>query len=171
MLVTLPILLPLGASALCLALWGRARVHQAIAIATAAAMVAVAIALLAAAWNHGTQTAALGGWAAPYGIALVADLLGAILVLLTAICGLAIAIFSIRGTTPARAANGHAPLSLAMLGAISGAFLSGDLFNIYVWFELMLLSSFVLLTLGGERAQLEGVLNYCPHRPRQVDPG
>ncbi len=160
MLVTLPILVPLVASAACLALWGRARVQQVFAVLTTVCMVGVAVALLNRVWADGPQTAALGGWAAPFGITLIADLLGAVMVLLTAIVGLAVAVFSIGGTTPARAAHGHAALVLAMLGAISGAFVSGDLFNIYVWFELMLLSSFVLLTLGGERAQLEGAIKY-----------
>ena len=160
MLVTLPILVPLVASATCLLLWGRSRLHHAIAVGTTGGMVAIAIALLHRVWTEGPQSTALGGWAAPSGIMLIADLLSAIMVLLTAIMGLAVAVFSIRGTTPARAANGHAALVLAMLGAISGAFVSGDLFNIYVWFELMLLSSFVLLTLGGERAQLEGAIKY-----------
>ncbi len=160
MLVTLPILVPLLACAACLALWGRVRAQQVVAVATAALMVVVGVTLLHAVLTQGIQAAALGGWAAPYGVALVADPLGAVMVLLTAIVGLAVAVFSIGGTTEARWANGHAALMLAMLGAISGAFVSGDLFNIYVWFELMLLSSFVLLTLGGERAQLEGAIKY-----------
>ncbi|MEQ8770012.1 MAG: proton-conducting transporter membrane subunit [Phycisphaerales bacterium] len=160
MLVTLPILVPLAASALCLLLWGRSRLHQAIAVGTTVSMVAIAVALLHRVWVDGPQAAAIGGWAAPYGIGLVADLLSAIMVLLTSIVGLAATVYAVCGTTPARAANGHTALVLAMLGAISGAFVSGDLFNIYVWFELMLLSSFVLLTLGGERAQLEGAIKY-----------
>lgn len=160
MLVTLPILVPLLASAACLVLWGRVALQKIFAVATALAMVVVAVLLLRRVLTEGIQVAAMGGWAAPYGITLVADPLGAVMVLLTAICGLAIAVFSIGGTNRARWAHGHAALMLAMLGAISGAFVSGDLFNIYVWFELMLLSSFVLLTLGGERAQLEGAIKY-----------
>ncbi|MEO0630407.1 MAG: proton-conducting transporter membrane subunit [Planctomycetota bacterium] len=160
MLVTLPILVPLVASALCLALWGRVRAQKFMAVATTLAMVTVAVVLLHRVLTEGFQIAMMGGWAAPYGITLVADPLGAVMVLLTTICGLAIAVFSLGGTNEARWANGHAALMLAMLGAISGAFVSGDLFNIYVWFELMLLSSFVLLTLGGERAQLEGAIKY-----------
>ncbi len=160
MIVTLPILIPLFAAALCLALWGHVRTQQFIAVVTTVAMVAVSALLLTGVMRDGLHVASLGGWAAPYGIALVADPLGAIMVLLTSIVGLAVAIYSIAGTSQKHWQHGHAALMLAMLGAISGAFVSGDLFNIYVWFELMLLSSFVLLTLGGERAQLEGAIKY-----------
>ncbi|MEL6795578.1 MAG: proton-conducting transporter membrane subunit [Planctomycetota bacterium] len=160
MLATLPILVPLLASALCLALWGRVGAQKVVVLLGTLSMVINAVILLNAVLTEGLQVAMMGGWAAPYGIALVADPLGAVMVLLTAICGLAIAIFSLGGVNNARWAHGYAALMLAMLAAISGAFVSGDLFNIYVWFELMLLSSFVLLTLGGERAQLEGAIKY-----------
>ncbi len=160
MLVTLPILVPLLASAVCLALWGRVGAQKVVALLATVSMVINAIVLLHGVLTEGLQIAAMSGWAAPYGIMLAADPLGAVMVLLTAICGLGIAVFSLGGVNHARWAHGHAALMLAMLGAISGAFVSGDLFNIYVWFELMLLSSFVLLTLGGERAQLEGAIKY-----------
>ncbi len=160
MLVTLPILVPLIAAAACLACWGRVRVQRSIGVAAGVAMVAAASVLLWRVWEDGPQVVSMGGWAAPFGIALVADLLSAVMVLLTAVVGLAIVVYSIGGTSTARAANGHTALSLSMLGAVSGAFVSGDLFNLYVWFELMLMSSFVLLTLGGERAQLEGAIKY-----------
>lgn len=160
MLTTLPILLPLLASAACLAAWGRVRLQKVVTVLATGGMVAVGVALLDRVLTDGIQVVAMGGWAAPFGIALVVDPLGAVMVLLAAIVGLAVAVFSITGTSRAHWAHGHGALMLAMLGAISGAFVSGDLFNIYVWFELMLLSSFVLLTLGGERPQLEGAIKY-----------
>lgn len=160
MLLTLPILLPMLAAALCVTAWGRARLQAALATATMTAVTGMAIALLAMVRREGVQVVEVGGWAAPYGIALVADLFAAIMVLLGAIVGLAVTVYSIGATDDRRAAQGHYPLVLSLLAAVSGAFLSGDLFNLYVWFELMLLSSFVLLTLGGERAQLEGSIKY-----------
>ncbi|MEM9166344.1 MAG: proton-conducting transporter membrane subunit [Planctomycetota bacterium] len=160
MLVIAPILLPMLGAAVSLAFWGRASVQHAIAVACSAIALAVAVTLLVVVDRQGIQVSAMGGWAAPFGIALVADRFGAIMVLLGTIVGFAVCIYSIAATDSRRAANGHVPLVLSMLAAVSGAFLSGDLFNLYVWFELMLLSSFVLLTLGGERAQLEGAIKY-----------
>ena len=65
-----------------------------------------------------------------------------------------------------REAFGYYPLVHALLMGVCGAFLTGDLFNLYVWFEVMLMASFVLLVLGGERPQLHG-----RHQVRHPEPG
>ncbi|MBT8208433.1 MAG: Na+/H+ antiporter subunit D [Acidimicrobiia bacterium] len=160
MLVALPILLPLFAAALCVLSWGRVRLHMAIAVITMVVHSAIAVLLLLEVRRGGIQHVDLGGWDAPIGITLVADLFACLMTVLTSIVGLAVVVFSCAATDEARARSGHFVLTLALLGAVCGAFLTGDLFNLYVWFELLLLSSFVLLTLGGERAQLEGAVKY-----------
>jgi multicomponent Na+:H+ antiporter subunit D len=160
MLVALPILLCLFSGALCLLCWGHVRLHKAIAVVTMAAHVVVSVVLLSTVREQGILHVYVGGWQAPIGITLVADLLACIMTLLTSIVGLAAVLFSCATTDDDRARNGHFVLTLTLLGAVCGAFLTGDLFNLYVWFELLLLSSFVLLTLGGERAQLEGAVKY-----------
>ena len=101
-----------------------------------------------------------GGWPAPFGITLVADLLAAIMVLLTGITGLAVAVYSLGSIDERREAHGYHVLYHVLLMGVCGAFLTGDLFNLYVSFEVMLMASFVLLALGGERAQLEGGVKY-----------
>ncbi len=101
-----------------------------------------------------------GGWAAPFGISLVADTLSAMLVMLTGVVAVALTIYSLGAIDRQRESFGYHPLVHAVLAACSGAFLTGDIFNMYVWFEIMLLASFVLLTLGGERGQLEGAIKY-----------
>ncbi len=159
MLVTLPILIPLVGAAACVAAWGRAWAQLAIALAGGVGLAVAAVALLVATIEHGTLVETMGGGAAPYGIALVGDRFSAIMTLLAALVGLAVIVYSFDASTR-RAAEGYFPLVLAMLAAVCGAFLSGDLFNLYVWFELMLLSSFVLLTMGGRRAQVEGAIKY-----------
>jgi multicomponent Na+:H+ antiporter subunit D len=159
-LVTLPILLPMLAAALCITAWGRVRTQAVIALVTTGALTAVAISLLLSVRGGEVAVAHIGGWKAPFGITLVADRFSAIMVLLGAAVGLAVCVFSLGACDRDRAANGHYPLMLCLLAAVSGAFLAGDLFNLYVWFELMLLSSFVLLTLGGQRAQIEGAIKY-----------
>jgi multicomponent Na+:H+ antiporter subunit D len=102
----------------------------------------------------------MGNWPAPYGITLVADLFGAIMVLLAGIIGLAVAMYSLVSIDPQREAFGYHPLYHFLLMGVCGAFLTGDLFNLYVWFEVMLMASFVLMALGGERGQMEGAIKY-----------
>ena len=160
MLVTLPILLPLLAAVLCLLSWRHVRLQMTLAVGTMLAHVVVAILLFSEVRSAGIQHVNVGGWEAPIGITLVADLFACVMILLTSIVGLATVLYSCAATDQARAGFGHYPLTLTLLGAVSGAFLTGDLFNLYVWFELLLLSSFVLLTLGGQRPQLEGAIKY-----------
>src|SRR5690554_3870478 len=102
----------------------------------------------------------MGDWAAPFGITIVADLLSAIMVVLTGIIGFSIAIYSLATTSEGHERFGYYPLMHLLLAGVAGSFLTGDIFNLYVWFEVMLLSSFALLTLGGERAQMEGAIKY-----------
>ncbi|GAB4547518.1 MAG: Na+/H+ antiporter subunit D [Phycisphaerales bacterium] len=160
MLVALPILIPLTGAALCVLCWGRVALHRVIGVCSMLALLAVSIQLLLTVRTGEIIALHVGGWNAPVGISLVADRLSCLMTLLTAIVGLGAVVSSCFSTDDARARMGHFPLVLALLGAVCGAFLTGDLFNLYVWFELLLLSSFVLLTLGGERPQLEGAIKY-----------
>lgn len=109
---------------------------------------------------YGTQTIQAGGWEAPFGITFVADTLSATLVLLTSIAGLAVSSFSSASIIPARLKFGYFAIFHFLLLGLIGAFLTGDIFNLYVWFEIIIISSFVLITLGGEKAQIEGAVKY-----------
>jgi multicomponent Na+:H+ antiporter subunit D len=108
----------------------------------------------------GTQTVQAAGWEAPFGITFVADTLAATLVLLTSIAGLAVSFFSSASVISARLRFGYFPIYHFLLLGLTGAFLTGDIFNLYVWFEIIIISSFVLITLGGEKAQIEGAVKY-----------
>src|SRR5690606_4889917 len=99
-------------------------------------------------------------WEAPFGIVFVADQLSVTFVLLTAIVALAVSIFSATGVGRARVLYGYFPIFHFLIMGLNGAFLTGDIFNLYVWFEIIIISSFVLLTLGGRKAQLEGAVKY-----------
>ena len=94
------------------------------------------------------------------GITLVVDHLSAVMLVITAIIGLAANIYALDDIDRRYQALNFHTLYQILIAAISGAFLTGDLFNLYVWFEVLLIASFVLLALGGERAQLEGALKY-----------
>ncbi len=99
-------------------------------------------------------------WEAPFGIVFVADLFSTTLVLLTSIAALAVSIFSAKGVSRARMIYGYFPIFHFLIMGLNGAFLTGDIFNLYVWFEVVIIASFVLLTLGGRKAQLEGAVKY-----------
>jgi multicomponent Na+:H+ antiporter subunit D len=159
-LVVLPVLLPLATATACLGLWRWRLAQRVTSVAGAAAQLVTAVLLLRAVDGAGIQVTQMGAWPAPYGISLVADLLAAIMVLLTGVTGLAVAIYSLGSIDVRREAHGYHALFHVLLMGVSMAFLTGDLFNLYVAFEVMLMASFVLLALGGERAQLEGAVKY-----------
>lgn len=101
-----------------------------------------------------------GNWPAPFAIVMVADLLAAIMVLVSAIIGLAVVVYSLADVDEPRQRHGYYAFLHFMMFGVCGAFLTGDIFNMFVWFEVMLISSFVLMSLGGERAQMEGAVKY-----------
>lgn len=110
--------------------------------------------------NGGILTMNAANWEAPFGIVFVADLFSITMVLLTSIAALAISLFSAEGVGRARMLYGYFPIFHFLIMGLNGAFLTGDIFNLYVWFEVVIISSFVLLTLGGRKAQLEGAVKY-----------
>lgn len=110
--------------------------------------------------QQGIQAVQIGSWPAPFGITLAADLFSAIMVLLTGITGFAVMVYSLANIDAGREHFGYYPLMFVLLMGVNGAFLTGDIFNLYVWFEVMLIASFVLIALGGEHAQLEGAIKY-----------
>ena len=158
--VALPILIPLMSGALSMAFWRSRMMQRLIGIAGTAALLATSIWLFASVQAQGYVIMNAGGWAAPFGITLVADLLSAIMVVLTGIIGFAVAVYSLPTIGRGHETFGYYPLMHLLLAGVAGAFLTGDIFNLYVWFEVMLLASFALLILGGERAQMEGAIKY-----------
>ena len=160
LLVALPILIPLTTAALSFALWRSPRAQAVLSVAGGAGLLASTIALVAAVHRGGILSLQAGSWPAPFGITLVADGLGALMALLAGIIGVAVLVFSFDDVDRPRKAFGYHPLVHVLLAGVCGAFLTGDLFNLYVWFEVLLIASFVLLTLGGRREQLKGGLHY-----------
>jgi multicomponent Na+:H+ antiporter subunit D len=159
-LVFAPILIPLATGVACMLASGHLRVQRVLSVGGAGGLLASALALLAAHTNGEISPVYLGGWEAPYGITLVCDGFSAIMVLLNGICGLACVVYGLGSTDVVRERHGYHATTHTLLAAVSGAFLAGDLFNLFVWFEVMLISSFVLITLGGTRGQLEGGIKY-----------
>ena len=160
LLLVLPILIPFFAAAAGLVAWQRLQLQRALGLAGSAGLLAVAILLVLAVGRNGIQVTHIGSWPAPFGITLVADRLGAIMVLLGGIAGFAVAVYSCANIDQENQSFAYFPLLNILLMGVSAAFLTGDIFNLYVWFEVLLISSFVLLALGAKRPQLEGAIKY-----------
>ncbi|TVP52376.1 MAG: Na+/H+ antiporter subunit D [Halomonadaceae bacterium] len=156
----LPIILPLFAGALSLALWRSLWLQRALAVVMTLAMTLAGAWLLHSVSGEGYLVTDMGGWEAPFGITLVADIMAAIMVLMTGVMGLIVTVYSLGSIPEGHERFGYYPLMHLLLAGVAGAFLTGDIFNLFVWFEVLLLASFALMTLGGERAQMEGAIKY-----------
>jgi multicomponent Na+:H+ antiporter subunit D len=158
--LVLPIIVPLLTAAVLLLSPRRPLLQRWISFGGSIIEALAAIALFVHVQQHGIQVLQSGEWPAPFGITLVADLLSAMLVAATAIVGIAVTATSFVGMDPRREASGYHGLLHILLMGVSGAFLTGDLFNLYVWFEVMLVASFVLISLHRTRAQIEAAFKY-----------
>lgn len=159
-LLVFPLLIPFVTAVACLLAWRYPLVQRSLSLVGNVLALCAAIALLAAIDRYGIQATPIGSWPAPVGITLVADLFSAIMVTVGAAMGLSAVVYSLASIDEARQAYGFYPVLNVLLMGVSGAFLTGDLFNLFVWFEVMLIASFVLIALGGERGQLEGATKY-----------
>ncbi|NAW79900.1 Na+/H+ antiporter subunit D [Vibrio sp. V33_P6A3T137] len=160
MMLLMPILIPMFAAALSMIIWRHRTLQRWVSVVTNSALLIAALILFNDVYNNGIQVTHLGGWEAPFGISLVADLLAVIMVTVSAFVAFCIAIYALATMNEDHEKFGFYPLLHLMLAGVIGAFLTGDIFNLYVWFEIMLVASFGLLILGGEREQMEGALKY-----------
>jgi multicomponent Na+:H+ antiporter subunit D len=158
--ILMPLLVPLLGAVLCLFFWNFTQIQKWGFVGFMGLVLASAWMLLSEVMAKGILTTQIGNWQAPFGITIVADTLSCIMVLLTGIIGFAFAVYSIAHLDHKRKKFGFYPISLFLFFGINGSFLTGDIFNLYVWFEVMLMSTFVLLTLGGTKKQLEGSIKY-----------
>lgn len=131
-----------------------------ISVIGSTALLVASIVLLVETLDAGVIAAQMGGWPAPFGITLVSDLLSAAMVVITAIVAVAVAIYALADIDAASERAGYHALFNVLIAGVVGAFLTGDLFNLYVWFEVMLISSFGLLILGGKTEQIDGGIKY-----------
>ena len=174
--LVLPILVPLSTAAILLLAPKRPLLQRWIALVGSILLLGSAVVVFRRVDAAGIQVLQVGGWPAPFGITLVADLLAAMLVVAVGVVGVAITAAAFAGVDPRREAFGYHPLIQILLMGVSGAFLTGDLFNLYVWFEVMLVASFVLMALHRTSAQVEAAFKYVtinliassifPHRAR-----
>lgn len=159
-LPVLPILLPLAGAIVILLFWRNLYVHKFLAVLVCALLLAANISILSIVLSDGILTYQVGNWEAPFGITLVVDIFSGVMLVMAGLIGLMVMIYSLATINEERASYGFYPLTLVLLMGVCGSFITGDLFNLYVWFEVMLMASFVLMALGGERRQTEGSVKY-----------
>lgn len=156
----LPLLFPFLTAILCLLAWNSRTLQRGLSLAGSAGLLWAGVRLALTVQEQGIQTLDIGSWQAPYGITLVADLFSAIMIMMVGLMGLTVTIYSLASMDAARESFGYYAIFNFLLMGVCGAFLTGDIFNLYVWFEMLLIASFVLLILGGEWPQLQGAIKY-----------
>lgn len=159
-LLVLPIMVPAVTGMLALLARGSRSLQRGLSVLGATTLFGASCVLVYQVQAQGILAGQMGGWPAPFGITLVADYLSAGLIAATGFVALTVAVYSLAGIDEAREQFGFHSLFHFLLMGINGAFITGDLFNMYVWFEVLLIASFVLLVLGNEREQLDGAVKY-----------
>lgn len=156
----LPVLLPLiGGIVILFSRLGGLQLQRSLSLLFTAGLILVTVQTLFVATTEGHQVYLLGNWLAPFGIVLVLDQLSALMVLLTAVLSLFALLYAITQDTDKQGEDFHTLFQIQLFG-LNGAFMTGDLFNLFVFFEVLLLASYGLLLHGGGRSRTKGGLHY-----------
>lgn len=159
-LIAGPILLPLLGAAVSIGV-GRSRNAQRLtAVVTLTAVAVMSVILLVRVDAEGTAAIEAGAWPAPVGITLVADRLATIMLVIATLMLLAVLVYAIGQPGAERDHVGFHPVYLILAAGVAAAFLTGDLFNLFVAFEVTLMASYVLMTLGGRAEQVRSGMTY-----------
>jgi multicomponent K+:H+ antiporter subunit D len=155
-----PVVLPaMLAGLMVLAFRGDLLLQRVAGVAGIALLNVIALSLLWAATVQGPEAYFLGDWPAPFGIVLVLDRLSALMVALLAVLALAVVLYAIGSGWDAKGAHFHPLLQFLLMG-IAGAFLTGDAFNLFVFFEVLLIASYGLMVHGGGERRTRAGLQY-----------
>ncbi|MCQ4297970.1 Na+/H+ antiporter subunit D [Pseudomonas stutzeri] len=156
-----PVLLPILGAGLATCLWKHRRAQRVVTGLCITFLLAASLWLLAAVYQQGVLAIRFGDWDAPFGVVFVADALSAAMVSITGILAAAVMTFGLADIRRREEQAGFYPLMLGMLAGVNGAFLTGDIFNLYVWFEVMLITAMGLLSIGRNRARLDATVRYA----------
>ncbi|WP_172370684.1 Na+/H+ antiporter subunit D [Sporosarcina jiandibaonis] len=159
-IVVLPMVIPLLAGVILIFLRSFVKVQRVLSLLAVIATGVVSISILNAIQSEGILRLDFGGWLPPYGILFVADSFSVLLVLTTAIVSTIILLYAFSTIGATRENMYFYSFVLFLIGGVNGSFLTGDLFNLFVCFEVMLLASYVLITLGGRKVQLVESIKY-----------
>lgn len=158
-MIALPVLLPL-LTAVLLIFSNQVRYQKIIGVIGAFATFAVSLAIIFRVAGGNIQVLQASNWPAPFGISLVADTFSALMLVIAGFVSLALSIYSLYYIEDKLITHRYFLFFHTLLMGVNGAFITGDIFNLYVWFEVMLMSSFVLVTLGSKAIQLKGGIKY-----------
>lgn len=153
-----PILLPAVAAGLLVLFRLPQAMQRLVSLGTSLALAAIAIGLALQSADGNYAVYSLGNWPAPYGIVLVLDRLSALMLALTAVIACWSLLQAVRGSD-AQSQHFHALFQFQLMG-LNAAFLTGDLFNLFVAFEILLIASYCLLLHGGKTSQLAPGIHY-----------
>lgn len=156
-----PVAIPILVGAVLMMLRHETRWHAGAAIVGLLATLLCNVLLLQRVLSDGPLVMTMGRWLPPFGISFAADALGASLALVATLVAIVGAFYAISDIGAVGRRYGFYPFLLLMMAGVGGSFLTGDIFNLYVWFEVFLISSFGLLVLGSERKQLDGTMKYA----------
>lgn len=159
-LLVLAIIIPIITGMFMVFIRENIKLQRGLALLAHALLVGIALWLMHEIRLDGIQVLNLGGWQAPFGISLVADMFAALLVLTTALVAALVLVYAFSSIGEEREANFFYPLWLFLIAGINASFLTGDIFNLFVAFEVMLVASYVLITLGSTRVQLRESVKY-----------
>jgi multicomponent Na+:H+ antiporter subunit D len=159
-LLPLMVLLPLAAAALSILAGRSRRAQRVLGLTTLSAMTGLAVAIFVHVDRDGTVAVQAGDWPAPIGITLVADRLSAIMLVTASIVLLAVLVYAIGQPGAERNHVGFQSVYMVLAAGVAAAFLTGDLFNLFVSIEMMLTASYVLMTLGGQLDQVRSGMTY-----------
>ncbi len=158
-LVVLPILLPF-VLIISLLLFRTDRLARHIGPVGTGLLLLLAAGLFLLVEKQGILALQVGGWEAPFGITLVVDYMSALMLLVSALIVFSIAVYALRFLPRGISINRFFVFFFGLIMGLNGAFLTGDVFNLFVWFEVILMSSFVLITMEKTKDQLEGGIKY-----------
>ncbi len=156
----LPVVLALMGAALLLMLRNGRGWQAGFALLTVVAIIGCEVELLRRTMELGPQTMTMGKWLPPFGISFTADVMSAGFALASALVAFVALLYAQADIAEREIKYGFYSLVLLLLAGVTGAFLTGDLFNLYVWFEVMLIASFGLMIMGGRKVQLDAALKY-----------
>lgn len=156
----LPILIPFFAGMVLMFIRKNISLQRQISLLALLSASIVAFILMVDVQNNGIQTVTFGNWPVPYGITMVADGMSSILVFTTLVLAFFIVWFGFESIGKAREQFFYYPGIMMIITGVTGAFTTGDIFNLFVFFEVLLMSSYLLIVLGGEKAQLRESIKY-----------
>ncbi|MFF2447024.1 Na+/H+ antiporter subunit D [Neobacillus sp. NPDC058068] len=159
-LVILPIIIPIIAGMIMVIFRKNLILQRFLSVFSTIAICVSTLLLIIQIASKGIQTLHLGGWEAPFGVSMVADMFSAILILVTSIVSLCCLLFAFNSVGRERESYYFYPLFLFLITGVNGSFLTGDIFNLFVFFEVMLVASYVLISLGSTRIQLRESIKY-----------